>query len=168
MTIEPGWVVGGLVGVGVWLFMRWRSPRPEFPPLSTSPDDPLMVEARTKAKGSIQEFLGLASRFKEGALVKLRFVSNSNQVEYLWAELLEVLGPAQLGVRLLTPPVTHSGQLDRLYRLDTADLEDWQVRDSTGKIHGGFTQRAMFAIARRDGVKLPRKLLKHEEEYKDA
>jgi len=39
----------------------------------------------------------LASRFKEGALVKLRFVSNSNQVEYLWAELLEVLGPAELG-----------------------------------------------------------------------
>ncbi len=100
--------------------------------------------------------------------VLLRFVSSSDQVEHLWAEVLEVLGDAELGVRLVTPPVTHAGPLDRLHRCTLYDVEDWQVRDTSGKIHGGFTQRAMFAIARRDGARLPKKLVEHEREYADA
>ena len=100
-------------------------------------------------------------------MVKLYFVSNSNQVEHLWAEVLEVIDDRQLGVRLVTPPVTHSGHLDRLYRCNLDDIEDWQVRDVGGKVHGGFSQRAMFAVARRDGVKLPKKLLQLEKEYGD-
>lgn len=168
MRIDPAIVVSLAVGVAVWLFMRWRSPSPEFPPLATSPDDPLMKEALAKAQASIEHFKRLLQSPKESALVKLRFVSSSNQVEHLWAEVLEVLSVDELGVRLVTPPVTHSGQLDRLYRCPLSDLEDWQVRDISGKIHGGFTQRAMFAIARRNGTKLPRKLLQHEREYGDA
>lgn len=156
------------VVVAVWLFVRWRSPRPDFPPLSTSPDDPLIVEALAKAKATTDQFLALVRAPKESALVKLYFVSNSNQVEHLWAEVLDVLGEKELGVRLVTPPVTHSGQLERLYRCNIDDVEDWQVRDAQGKVHGGFSQRAMFAIARRDGIKLPRKLLEVEHEYRDA
>lgn len=44
-------------------------------------------------------------------------------------------------------------------------VEDWQVRDAAGKVYGGFTQRAMFAIADRDSVKLPRSLLQIRKEY---
>lgn len=168
MRIDPGIVVAVAIGVGVWLFVRWRSPRPEFPPLNTSPDDPLMIAALAKAKASRAEFLALARAPKESALVKLYFVSSSNQVEHLWAEVLEVVNDQELEVRLVTPPVTHSGHLDRLYRCKLDDIEDWQVRDAAGKAHGGFTQRAMFAIARRDGVKLPRKLLRQEKEYEDG
>lgn len=156
------------VVVAVWLFVRWRSPRPDFEPLTTSPDDPLMVDALAKAKATVNQFLKLIRAPKESALVKLYFLSNSNEVEHLWAEVLEVLDDAELGVRLVTPPVTHSGELDRLYRCNVADIEDWQVRDAQGKVHGGFSQRAMFAIARRDGIKLPRKLLDVEHEYRDA
>ncbi|MGC3982851.1 MAG: DUF2314 domain-containing protein [Steroidobacteraceae bacterium] len=168
MRIDPGIVIGIACGLGVWLFMRWRSPRPEIPPLQTSPDDPLMVDALAKAKSSIDQFLLLAREPRQNAHVKLHFVSNSNQVEHLWAEVLEILGSSELSVRLVTPPVTHSGQLDRLYRCSVEDIEDWQIRDGQGKIHGGFSQRAMFAIARRDGIMLPKKLLKHEAEYTDA
>jgi len=168
MRIEPGIAVGVLCAVGVWLFLRWKSPRPEFPPLQTSPDDPLMVDALAKAKASVSRFLELARAPQQHALVKLYFVSNSNQVEHLWAEVLEIVSESELRVRLVTPPVTHSGHLERLYQCSTEDIEDWQVRDSQGKIHGGFSQRAMFAIARRDGVKLPKKLLQHEAEYADA
>ena len=168
MRVDPGIVVAVLIGVAVWLFLRWRSPRPDFPPLNTSPDDPLMQEALAKAKASVGQFMSLVKGPRESALVKLYFVSNSNQVEHLWAEVLEVINEQELGVRLVTPPVTHTGQLDRLYRCKVDDVEDWQVRDLEGKVHGGFTQRAMFAIARRDGVKLPRKLLQHEREYSDT
>jgi uncharacterized protein YegJ (DUF2314 family) len=154
-----------MFAVAVWLFVRWRSPRPLFPPLSTSPDDPLMVEALAKAKESLGEFRRLLKEPKQDALIKVRFVSSSNGVEHLWAEVLEVLGENELGVRLITPPVTHSGQLDRLWRCSFEDIEDWQVRDSNGRVHGGFSQRAMFAIARREGVKLPKKLLEQEKDY---
>ena len=95
----------------------------------------------------------------------MRFVSSSNGVEHLWAEVLEVLGDNELGVRLITPPVTHAGQLDRLWRCSYEDVEDWQVRDAAGRVHGGCSQRAMFAIARREGVKLPKKLIEQEKEY---
>lgn len=167
MRIETAILFALAIAVAVWLVMHWRSPRPEFPPLPTSPDDPLLKEALARAKASLSEFMSLVRGPKESALVKLYFVSNSNQVEHLWAEVLEVIDDRQLGVRLVTPPVTHSGHLDRLYRCNLDDIEDWQVRDVGGKVHGGFSQRAMFAVARRDGVKLPKKLLQLEKEYGD-
>jgi uncharacterized protein YegJ (DUF2314 family) len=152
----------------LWLFIRWRSPRPEFPPLQTDPDDPLLLAAMERATATLEAFRSHLAGPRESALVKLRFVSSSGQVEHLWAEVVEVLGPGELGVRLVTPPVTHNGTLDRLHRCAFEDIEDWQVRDNAGKIHGGFTQRAMFAIARRDGIALPEQLRAHEAEYADT
>ena len=99
------------------------------------------------------------------ALVKLYFVSSTNQVEHLWAEVQSVVSDTELDILLVTPPVSHSGPLDRRFIIKLDDIEDWQLRDKSGKVHGGFSQRAMFAIARRDGVKLPKKLLVQEQEY---
>jgi uncharacterized protein YegJ (DUF2314 family) len=158
-------IVPVLLLAAVWAFVRWRSPRPDFPPLPTSPDDPLLAEAVRDARASLGEFMSLARTANQGALVKLRFVSNSGQVEHLWAELLTVISDDELKVRLVTPPVTHLGELDRMYTCTLTEIEDWQVRDAAGKVHGGFTQRAMFAIADRDGVKLPRSLLQIRKEY---
>jgi len=157
-----------LIGAGLWLYMRVISPRPEFPPLHTSPDDPLLIEAMSKARASLPQFLSLARQPNQGALVKLHFVSSSDAVEHLWAEVLNVVSDTELDIRLITPPVTHSGHLDRRYTCTTEDVEDWQVRDASGKLYGGFTQRAMFAIARRDGVELPRKLRQQERLYTDG
>jgi uncharacterized protein YegJ (DUF2314 family) len=152
----------------LWLFIRWRSPRPEFPPLQTDPDDPLLLAAMERATATRDAFRAHLAGSYESALIKLRFVSSSSQVEHLWAEVVEVLGHDELGVRLVTPPVTHSGPLDRLHRCTYDDIEDWQVRGTDGRIHGGFTQRAMFAIARRDGIPLPKQLAQHEAEYVDS
>ena len=165
MSVTLKVILFAALAVAVWLFVRWRSPRPDFPPLNTAPDDPLLLEAVEKAKASLGEFRWLLNEPKQDALVKIRFVSSSNQVEHLWAEVLEMLGENELGVRLVTPPVTHTGQLERLWRCSFDDVEDWQIRDAAGRVHGGFTQRAMFAIARRDGVKLPKELLEQEKEY---
>ena len=95
-------------------------------------------------------------------------VSSEEQVEHLWAEVLEVASDDKLKVRLVTPPVTHSGELDRLYTCKVSEIEDWQARDASDRICGAYTQRAMFAIARRDGVKLPKKLLELERDYADG
>lgn len=152
--------------LAIAFLVRWRASRPEFPPLQTRPDDPLMLEALEKARESLAEFMTLVRAAHQHALVKLRFESSGGLVEHLWAEVLEVIDDATLGVRLVTPPVTHSGSLDRLWRCTLDDVEDWQVRDAEGRIHGGFSQRAMFAIARRDGVTLPKELLASEFEYR--
>lgn len=157
-----GIIIAVAVFAAIWFLSRYA--RPEFPPLGTSPDDPLMVEAREKAVASIPEFMGLLDSHLQDALVKLRFVSNTGVTEYLWAEVLEKKNADELGVRLVTPPVTHTGQLDRLYTCKLSDLEDWQVIDGE-KRHGAFTQRAMYKIARREGVKLPRKLAEAEKYY---
>lgn len=165
MTMGTGVVVLLAAGLAAWMLLRWRMSRPDFPPLKTSPDDPLLEEALERAKATVPEFLARLQEPRQSALVKLRFVSSSDDVEHLWAEVLEVLGPDELGVRLVTPPVTHTGPLERLHRCALDDVEDWQVRDAAGKVHGAFSQRAMFAIARRDGVRLPKRLLAVEKEY---
>lgn len=138
--------------------------RPQYPPLATEPDDPLLLEARERARASIPRFRELLAAHPGNGILKLRFVSNSDQVEYLWAEVLAVT-PSGYDVRLITPPVTHSGTLERLRSCTDDEIEDWQVTDAAGKHHGAFSQRAMFAIARRDGVELPRKLREIEREY---
>ena len=166
--MSAGLLIAIISGIAVWVYMRIYSPLPEFHPLLTSPVDPLMIGALEKSKESIPEFLTLLNSPHENALVKLSFVSSTNEVEYLWAEVIGVVGKTELDVNLVTPPVTHSGHLERRYVCNVEDIVDWQLFNSEGKICGGFTQRAMFAIARRDGVKLPKKLLKWEREYADS
>jgi uncharacterized protein YegJ (DUF2314 family) len=138
--------------------------RPEFPPLQTEPGDPLLLEARQQARSSLPELRRLIVQYPKNAVLKLTFVSNTDQVEYLWAEVLE-RREAEYQVRLVTPPVTHAGRLERLYICKEDDIEDWQVTDDAGKHYGGFSQRAMFKIARRDGVALPQKLREIEKLY---
>ena len=165
--MKAGLLMFAIVIVILWLYRRVVSPRPEFPPLETRPDDPLLVEAMSKARASLDAFLSMARGPHDGALVKLHFTSSSDQVEHLWAEVVKVVSDNELEVRLVTPPVTHEGRLDRLHVCSLDDVEDWHVLDRDGRVHGGYTQRAMFAIARRDGIALPKKLLEQEKAYRD-
>jgi len=159
-------LIGILIALGIYLFFRFYYARPDFPPLETDPDDPLLDEARHKARETIPQMVKLFHDFPEQALVKTKFISNNDQVEYLWGELKEV-DENNLKLFLVTPPVSHSGKLDRHITIDIGALEDWQVTDSAGNIFGGFSQRAMFQIARQQWGKLPKKLAKVERLYKD-
>jgi uncharacterized protein YegJ (DUF2314 family) len=148
----------------IWLYFKVVSPRPEFPPLETDPDDPMLLAAMAKARESIEDFKSLYKKYPDDAFVKLYFVSNTDNVEHLAAHV-EEMKDDELRVLLVTPPVTHNGHLDRVYTCTFDDIEDWQVTDVAGNIYGGFTQRAMFDIARREGVELPEDLQKMEEKY---
>jgi hypothetical protein len=154
-----------IVCLAIALLIGHRFSAPEFPPLPTRPDDPLLLAARDKARASLGQFRDLLLKYPKNGIIKLRFVSNSDQVEYLWAEVLEAR-EAEYKVRLITPPVTHTGTLERLYVCKEEDIDDWQVTDADGNPYGAFSQRAMFEIARRDGVTLPKKLLDIEKKYK--
>ncbi len=154
---------------GITLCYYLSSPRPKYMPLLTSPDDPLMKQAAEDAKASLDRFFELFEKYPKDALVKLYFESNTDQVEYLWAEALESPSSknGELKVRLVTPPVTHRGKLDRVYTCSPDDIQDWAIKDDQSNIYGGFTERAMFKIAERDKVALPKKLLERKMRYKE-
>jgi uncharacterized protein YegJ (DUF2314 family) len=135
-----------------------------LPPLSIEPDDPLMVEARRKAVDSILRFRELQARPNRGARVKVPFVSSAGVTEFLWSEVLSVKGE-QMEVRYLTPPVTHTGTLERLHTHPVGDLVDWQVELPSGKYAGGFTMRVMFIRGREQWRQLPPELLAEEGKY---
>ncbi len=148
-------------------FIWWRFfhiARPAFPPLSIGDDDPLMREAMSKAKESVGRFRELADQPNRGVRVKIPFVSSSGTTEYLWAEVLSFRDP-QMEVRYLTPPVTHTGRLERLHAHPVSDLVDWQVELQSGKYAGGYSMRVMFVRGREQWGSLPPELETEEKKY---
>ncbi len=153
--------------VVVAFFIWWRYfsiSRPKFAPLFIEPDDPLMVKAITEAKSSTPFFLELAGQANRGVRVKVLSVSNSGTSEFLWAEVLSVVG-SLLELRYLTPPVTHSGRLDRLHTHCITDLVDWQVELESGEYAGGYTMRVLFIRGREQWGCLPPELEAEEKKY---
>ncbi len=149
------------------VFIWWRFfhiARPAVPPLSIAPDDPLMREAMTKAKESEARFRELAGKPNRGVRVKVPFVSSSGTTEYLWAEVLS-FHDSQMEVRYLTPPVTHTGRLERLHTHPVSDLVDWQVELESGKYAGGYTMRVMFVRGREQWGSLPPEVEAEEKKY---
>ncbi|SRR6266487_671914 len=151
------------VGIVVWwLFLHIA--RPAVAPLGLDPNDPLMVAAQDEARRSVPRFRLLVAQPNRGARVKVPFVSSSGTTEFLWAELLS-LSDTDMRVRYLTPPVTHSGRLERLHTYTVSDLVDWQVELLSGKYEGGFTMRAMLVRAHEQWSTLPKELEAEERKY---
>lgn len=152
-----------LLAVVVW----WRFfyiAQPAIPPLSIARDDPLMRDAMAKAKETIPRFRELAAQNNRGMRVKVPFVSRSGTTEFLWAEVLS-FHDSVLEVRYETPPVTHTGRLERLHTHRVSDLVDWQVELESGKYEGGYTTRVMFVRGREQWGSLPPELQAEEQKY---
>jgi uncharacterized protein YegJ (DUF2314 family) len=150
--------------VVVTLWLRFRSATPDVPPLSVANDDPEMLAARVNARASVSEFLRLYEAHPKEAYVKWPFVTSSGQTEHLFAEVLGRTGEL-LQIRLVTPPVSHTGQLERLHSIPLKDISDWVVTLPNGKKKGGFTMRVMFKKAREQWGELPAKLHAEESTY---
>lgn len=149
----------------IWIGIRLLRPRADYAPLLTEPDDPLLQEAFIQARATVEQFRTLLAAPHRHALVKLRFTSNTDQIEHIWAEVLAQPVADELPVSIATAPMSHKGKFERRRTCRLDEIEDWQVTDMHDKIHGGFSQRAMFAIARRDGLPLPRSLQALEKQY---
>ena len=156
-----------LVGAAAALFLWWRYlyiARPKMPPLSIAPDDPLMTEAKEKASDSIPRLRELHAQPNNGVRVKVPFVTSSDTKEFLWAEVLSLNGD-QMEIRYLTPPVTHTGRLERLHTHPVSELVDWQVELPNGKYVGGYTMRVMFVRGREQWGGLAPELEAEEMKY---
>lgn len=157
-------VLGFVVVLGVW-WRYFRIDRPEMPPLSLPADDPLILEATRKARESMGRFRALLREPHKTAHAKVRFVSSSNEVEYLWSEC-RALRETEIEVFYTTPPVTHSGRLERLHTHPLGDLVDWQIERSDGLYEGGFSMLVMFERAREQWGGLPPELEALERRYR--
>jgi hypothetical protein len=114
-----------VLAIGVLAFLRWREAQPEFAPLQTKPDDPLMLEAMNLARERLPQFQDLLSRPYESALVKLNFVSNTNKVEHLWAEVLEKLESGELGAVRVKLLVACLMRFAAAYPIEAHSLRQW-------------------------------------------
>lgn len=156
-------ILGTIIAGLIWWFF-FRVPRPEIPPLTVDENDPLMIEAIKTGKGTIGDFVKLYGQESKNAQVKIPFKTSSGETEFLWAEV-KAINDTDVDVFLLTPPVTHTGQVDRnqTYKLD--DIIDWAIFLDNGKVKGGHTMKVMFKIAREKWEHLPDKLLEEEKKY---
>jgi uncharacterized protein YegJ (DUF2314 family) len=137
---------------------------PQFPPLSISDDDPLMKEAEKKARGSIEQFRSLVAEYPSSGRVKVPFQTNAAQTEYLWAEVRK-LNDRDVEVLYITPPVSHTGKLERIHTHSIDDIVDWAIKLPNGNFVGGFTMRVMFKRGREQWGSLPPDLAAEESKY---
>lgn len=134
-------------------------------PVWVSDSDPEMSKAMVDAKNNINEFLDIFNEKGEDPQVKIPFITSSGNKEYLWAQLIEI-NDGMLKVFLLTPPVTHDGEIDRNQTYKLEDVVDWCIIPlGYKKRKGGYTMRVMFKTVRskNNGV-LPKSLKKLEKE----
>jgi len=104
---------------------------------------------------------------REATRVKVPFVSSSGETEHIWTELLRVDGQT-IDVRYITPPVTHSGKLERLHTHPITDIEDWVITKDPDHYVGGFSMLVMFRLGREKWGELPPELAAEESKYREA
>jgi uncharacterized protein YegJ (DUF2314 family) len=136
--------------------------------IQVSNDDPVMQEALEKARQTVPLFLGkVFPEHRQDSMVKFRFKTSSGEVEYLWADLLEVNGD-KLRVYVRTPPLHHDQPMDQSHEICLDEVMDWQVECRDGAIRGGYTNRALFTIFEREQGYLHPKLRMQQARFRDV
>ena len=135
-------------------------------PVAIEEEDPLLKEAVEKAKGSLSLLRELYQTYPDDTTVKVPFITSSGQLEYLWGQLRS-MDDKDMEVFLLTPPVTHTGEVERLQKYPVSELQDWAVYLPDGKIRGGFSMKVNYIRARETGQEIPKDALEMEKLYVD-
>lgn len=172
LAVGVPWRLAAVVLGAVAVHFVWE--RVIFNPyvyLGTMPvadDDPVMQEARERAKETLAVFLEkIFPEHRRDCMVKFPFQTSSGVLENLWADLLEVDGDV-LKVFLRTPPAHHDRPVDRNLEVPVNDVLDWQVEFEDGTIGGGYTNRALFTIFEREQGYLHPKLRTQRDRFRDV
>lgn len=132
-----------------------------------APDDPLWVAALQKARETIPLLRELHLEHEGEIAVKFPFRTDKGETEHIWGRLLD-LRERDMWLTVLTPPIAHEGIRPEHLKVPLADLEDWQLDPSDGKIRGGFSTKAQLEIYRRDRRVLPLQIRDREKDFVDA
>ncbi len=160
----PAWLFGALSALSAGLALAmWRNPQLASEAAAAfatpeegqwlDPEDPLLLEARARARQSVERMLALHSRHRDKVLVKLAFKTDNGEVERVWAELGGVQGN-QLRVRLVSRPLAQDGPVPDELRVPMEEIDDWVLQEDAG-VHGAWSVQAELAIAQRSRRPVP-------------
>lgn len=114
-----------------------------------SPDDPVLLDAKQRARESMPRLHELFPTHPKDTVVRFRLDPPGGQAEFVWGDLLE-LSDQQAKVFLRTPP-KQPMQLDsRTLDIPTATIDDWQIELTDGSLLGGYTNQAKFKVYERE------------------
>ena len=150
-------VLGSIAALGWWLTSTAPPPRPR--PVRIHAADPLLDEARARARSTFERFRRLAARHPGRAMVKVRIDRADGAYRGQWADVVHV-GDDVVKAVLRGPgrPVTVS----------RGELEDWQVEVEGGRWHGGWSVVASWRIRLRETGTLPDEARQHQHRFLDA
>jgi len=130
-------------------------------------DDPIMQQAVQRTRDTLGEFRKLYPAHRDDSMVKFRFKTDGGTTENLWGDLLE-FEEARAKVYVRTPPIQHSGALDRTMEINVDDIVDWQIELRDGNLRGGFTNQALFKIFERQEGYMHPKFKEHMSRFQDG
>lgn len=114
-----------------------------------SPDDPLLMEAKAKAKESMGRLRELFPAHRQDTVVRFRLSIPNGSDEFVWGDLLDLSGE-QAKVFLRTPPTQEVAIKERTMTITADSIDDWQIELRDGSLLGGFTNQAMFRVYERE------------------
>ena len=135
----------------IWIGFKYATPRA----VPISPEDPRWKEAVQRARATLPQLRELHQAGRE-VWVKFPLPTRAQTTEHVWGKLVAVEND-RLRCTVETPPVAGraSGSPSEI-TVSAREIEDWQAELADGKIRGGFTTRAQAAIAKQQGVSVPR------------
>jgi uncharacterized protein YegJ (DUF2314 family) len=110
--------------------------------------DPVMVEAMTKARSTLPDFLSTAAAPKsgmEGFAVKVA-IREGDEVEYFWITPFTTKDGTLSGEINNKPRLVHSVKLGQTITFDKSEIVDWMYIDGD-KMKGNYTACALLKSA---------------------
>ncbi|HYD19474.1 MAG TPA: hypothetical protein VEF76_13445 [Patescibacteria group bacterium] len=129
-------------------------PKKEFW-VNPDPNDPLMLAAVDKARATLPRFDALRAQYPRSSSLALGPLSQEGDMTPALVE--EQTATGYLVRRAKNDETGVAVAEGEAFAVTPADIVDWIVYESEKKdrIHGGYTIRAVAAMADRDGIKIP-------------
>lgn len=148
-----GTLIGALVGGAILVHLIWErvfsNPFLYLGARPISPDDPVLLDAKAKAREAMPRLRELFPLYPKDTCVRFRFPHATAQDEFVWGDLVE-LGPERAKVYLRTPPKQPVQLESRTMDIAVDTIDDWQIEQPDGSLLGGYTNQALFKVYERE------------------
>lgn len=139
-----------------WTWMRYQGRGIE----EITPPDLKCAEvegATRKAQDSLDLFIAKVEPGIDGAFIKFPIATPQGLTEHIWG-YVHFYRDGVFNVSLANQPIEEQQDADGRRNVLRADVEDWQIVNSDGTIHGAYSVIALFEYHEGRGVKLSPKM----------
>lgn len=143
---------------------RWLLNVIDLDVLAVDPSDPRLAAATAAAQRALPAFRELVRRNRYDCAAKIPTATVSNRIEHVWVNV-HALNGDRFVVSLASEPVEELAVKDARFEVAANEIEDWIVQLSPATARGGYSIRAMRAIAREQGYRLSREARRQLERF---